>query len=64
MHIVSGSSSRPLIEPWYDVLKKVSRLWKKGTLSASKENHDALKQNDINDFYIYLFDEEDISTQT
>ena len=49
-----------MTENWYEVLKKVNRIWKKGSLSANESaKNDPLMHNDINDFYLYLYDEED-----
>jgi hypothetical protein len=55
-------SSKPMLETWYDVLKRVMRLSKSSPLSkkAKEENKDKQQnRDDANDFYVYMYDEED-----
>jgi hypothetical protein len=52
-----------MIEGWYDVVKKVMRIWDKGTLNENnkKQRNNETNFNDIDDFFVYLYDEEDNS---
>ena len=49
-----------MLESWYDVVKKVMRLRKKGTLAGG---HDHMQSNDVEDFFVYMFDEEEFNNQ-
>lgn len=50
------------MESWYDVLKKAMRIWLKGTLAIPNSSATNKVNSDIEDFYVYLYDEEDTST--
>lgn len=55
--IVSNYSLKPALEGWFDCIKKVMRLKKK----VEDDRNGAGALNDIDDFYVYLYDEEDLT---
>ncbi len=54
-------ANQTAIEVWYDVLKKVMKMWE--TSSSAKTTTAAgftIKQkSDADDFYVFMYDEED-----
>jgi hypothetical protein len=48
-----------MTESWYDVLSKVMRIWSKGTLKGENKSLDISDNADIEDYYVFLYDEED-----
>lgn len=56
--IVSNYSLKPALEGWHDCVKKVMRLWKKIEDGSRSKNE---PYTDIDDFYLYLYDEEDMT---
>ena len=50
---------------WYEVLKKVMRLWSGGTVIKSKQStNERAPDGDVDGFYVFLYDEEEKNTQT
>lgn len=64
LYIVSNFSLKPSLEVWYDCVKKVIRLWNKRKQALEIKNNGSCTQPDydeIDDFYLNLYDEEDLS---
>ena len=56
---ISNEKAKSQLEPWYEVLKKVMRLWSGGTVFKSKQAEEKTSQSDVDGFYVFLYDEED-----
>ena len=59
-------NQKPTLETWYDIVKRVIRLHQKTKPTPQKSQKDtqvvtasATIQADADDFYVYLYDEED-----
>ena len=55
-----------MISNWYDVLKKVMKMWESNTLTTKKSKTSTAGSSmsesmDAEDFYVFLYDEEDKS---
>lgn len=55
-------NTKPTLETWYDIIKRVMRLKSKlkKTPPEGVKSMDQVHQ-DVDDFYVYLYDEEDTS---
>ena len=54
------------METWYEVLKKVMRLWNLGDFKMNTKKTEEKKSgaSDVDGFYVFLYDEEDKNNQT
>ena len=60
----SEKSNQTPTEVWYDILKKVMRMWESTSL-AKPTTHNGItirnNKSDADDFYVFMYDEEDKS---
>jgi hypothetical protein len=71
---ISNDQAKTYLESWFDVLKKVMHMWENGASDFYKKSKvlttksgffqkDA-QQSDADDFYVFIYDEEDRQPQT
>jgi hypothetical protein len=53
-------NTKPTLETWFDIIKRVMRL--KSKMGAKKQGGAGEATADVDDFYVYLYDEEDTNT--
>ena len=60
---LESEKAKTKLQDWFDVLSKVMKLWQLGQdgklPNSLRENGDKSKREEVDDFYIFLFDEEE-----
>ena len=61
---LSNDKAKTSLEAWFDVLKKVMKLHKIGKEAKAADKSGKSDSTEVNDFYIFLFNEEETETRS